>query len=249
MISLKAARCPSCGADIEVNPELEKSICQFCGSTILIQDAIAKIKVEHSGTIKVDGIQGESDLIELAKKHIQFNRTDNALDVIEEVLKSNSYNMDALYLYLKIYKDYLLGISLLDSDRFPDDFRKLPFYYNTFKTRLNYLKELDKEGKYPTEEYYNIINRIEQEVAKVNKKDSEKHAIEMEKYSKKEAIKEWTIRIIRFGVFPIIAFSLVFFDEDRNEFSIWVQIGVMLGVYAVEYLLTRRLFNWILDRF
>lgn len=30
MLKLTAAKCPQCGADIEVNPELEKSICQYC---------------------------------------------------------------------------------------------------------------------------------------------------------------------------------------------------------------------------
>lgn len=36
MIKLQAAKCPQCGADIEVNESLEKTICQYCGTTILI---------------------------------------------------------------------------------------------------------------------------------------------------------------------------------------------------------------------
>lgn len=38
MIKLQAATCPQCGASIEVNEQLEKTICQFCGTTILVSD-------------------------------------------------------------------------------------------------------------------------------------------------------------------------------------------------------------------
>lgn len=249
MINLKAAKCPQCGADIEVNPELERGICQFCGSTILIEDAIEKIQVEHTGTVKIDGIQGENDLIEIAKKHMQFNETNKALNVIEEVLQLNAYNLDALYLYLQIHKEELSFRAYLDAKEFPEEFRsnKIPSYYNTFKTRLNYLKQLDKENKYPTKEYYDILNKIDHEIDEVAKKDAEESEKEYKKYKTKEAIKVWTIRVIRFVIFPIIAFALIYFDEDRNEIEFKLQIGLMVFIYAVEYLLTRRLFNWILD--
>lgn len=42
-MKLTVAKCPSCNANIEVNENLEKAICQYCGSTILIESAIKKI--------------------------------------------------------------------------------------------------------------------------------------------------------------------------------------------------------------
>lgn len=44
-MTLEPAKCPSCGANIEVNKDLEKTICQYCGTTVLIKDAIQKYKV------------------------------------------------------------------------------------------------------------------------------------------------------------------------------------------------------------
>ena len=37
MVKLKDAKCPNCGANIEVNDALEKTICQYCGSTVIIE--------------------------------------------------------------------------------------------------------------------------------------------------------------------------------------------------------------------
>ena len=60
-MKLIAAKCPKCNADIEVNETLDKAICQYCGSTILIESAIQKHKMEITGTIKIDGIQSNSE--------------------------------------------------------------------------------------------------------------------------------------------------------------------------------------------
>ena len=42
---LTSAKCPNCGADIKVNKEEEKTVCKYCKSEILVEDAIAKLKV------------------------------------------------------------------------------------------------------------------------------------------------------------------------------------------------------------
>ena len=44
-MKLIPARCPSCGADIEVNKENETTKCKYCDTRIIIDDAIAKYKV------------------------------------------------------------------------------------------------------------------------------------------------------------------------------------------------------------
>ena len=33
MVELKNAKCPNCGASLQVNEKLNKTICQFCGSS------------------------------------------------------------------------------------------------------------------------------------------------------------------------------------------------------------------------
>jgi len=170
MISLKAAKCPSCGADIEVNPELERGICQFCGSTILIQDAIQKIKVEHTGTIKIDGIQGESELLEIAKKHILVGETDKAYNVLEEILKENPYNLDAIQVYLELReKDLQKYLDMTDEDFSCSDMLTTPpAYYELFKTRFSNLKTLDNNGKYAdvVSKYETMLNSMNEKCEK-----------------------------------------------------------------------------------
>ena len=46
MVQLQAAKCPQCGADIQVNTSLEQAICQYCGTTILVNDEVEKNKIE-----------------------------------------------------------------------------------------------------------------------------------------------------------------------------------------------------------
>ena len=40
MVELKNAKCPNCGASLQVNEKLNKTICQFCGSEVIIKEAI-----------------------------------------------------------------------------------------------------------------------------------------------------------------------------------------------------------------
>lgn len=44
MIKLTAAKCPNCGADIKVNPNLEQTVCSYCGCTILVEGALKVVK-------------------------------------------------------------------------------------------------------------------------------------------------------------------------------------------------------------
>ena len=45
-----AAKCPSCGANIQVDEDTKKCFCQFCGSQIFVEEAIQMIK----GTVQID---------------------------------------------------------------------------------------------------------------------------------------------------------------------------------------------------
>ena len=63
-MTLEPAKCPSCGANIEVNKDLEKTICQYCGTTVLIKDAIQKYQVELTGSVQVDGLKSDKKKFE-----------------------------------------------------------------------------------------------------------------------------------------------------------------------------------------
>jgi DNA-directed RNA polymerase subunit RPC12/RpoP len=47
-MSLKNGKCPSCGANIQVDTGLESAFCSYCGSKIEPKTAVAKMKLELS---------------------------------------------------------------------------------------------------------------------------------------------------------------------------------------------------------
>ena len=100
-MKLTAAKCPNCNADIEVNETLDKAICQYCGSTILIESAIKKYQMEISGTIKVDGIQSYSEKIEIIQKHLKIGNIDEAINILDELLEINPFDEQALSIYIQ----------------------------------------------------------------------------------------------------------------------------------------------------
>lgn len=48
-MSLVAAKCPSCGASIQIPEGQDRCFCAYCGSQILTQAAIAFAKVQIEG--------------------------------------------------------------------------------------------------------------------------------------------------------------------------------------------------------
>lgn len=53
-MSFEAAKCPSCGANIQVPTDTEQANCMYCGRQIFVKEAIQKHKVELSGNVTVD---------------------------------------------------------------------------------------------------------------------------------------------------------------------------------------------------
>ena len=102
MVELKNAKCPNCGASLQVNEKLNKTICQFCGSEVIIKEAIERYKVELSGKIEVDGIQGRNTKIDLAKKHIEIEEYLDAINILYKIVEENKFDVEAYIQLLKI---------------------------------------------------------------------------------------------------------------------------------------------------
>lgn len=101
MIKLKDAKCPNCGSNLEVNDKLEKTICQYCGSTVLIEEAIQKYQIELSGKIEVegkvevDGIKTNKTRLEEAKKHFKVGEYSHAIKLLNELIDKEHFNIEA----------------------------------------------------------------------------------------------------------------------------------------------------------
>ncbi len=58
-----AATCPNCGGNLQLEDSAETGFCQYCGSRIVVKDAIQKYKVEISGRVSMSGISSvENDI-------------------------------------------------------------------------------------------------------------------------------------------------------------------------------------------
>lgn len=68
MVKLVSAKCPSCGASLKLSKEDEKTRCEYCHQTIIVDDAIACYKLKISGTISVERIASNSELIDAANE-------------------------------------------------------------------------------------------------------------------------------------------------------------------------------------
>lgn len=91
-MKLEIAKCPNCGATLDVDAEREQVYCQYCGNLIMISDAVQKYKMEVSGKIElggnvaVDGIKTIKAREEKAELFISMGKFIDALTAYEELL-------------------------------------------------------------------------------------------------------------------------------------------------------------------
>jgi len=55
-MELRQGKCTSCGANINVNPTLQVEICQFCGNTYLVENAIQHVQYNNTNCNNVTHI-------------------------------------------------------------------------------------------------------------------------------------------------------------------------------------------------
>ena len=110
MINLVPAKCPSCGASLELDDNLKRTECKYCKTTIIVDDAIAKYKLEISGEVKVDGISGKEELLDNANAKFEMNNYNEALNDYWEYAKK----------YPRDYRGYY-GIIKCNLERIKND--------------------------------------------------------------------------------------------------------------------------------
>ena len=93
MVNLVPAKCPSCGAQLELDDNMKRVECEFCKSTIIVDEAIQKYQVELTGKVKTT--KDYSDKIETARKYMKLKKYDDAERIIKDVLKEDELNLEA----------------------------------------------------------------------------------------------------------------------------------------------------------
>lgn len=83
------AICPQCGAQIEVNQNLEEGMCNYCGTKIIIKDVIQRIKIVGNPTVE--------NYLKLAEREYDDNNYAEALEKYEKVLEIDPDNWKAVF--------------------------------------------------------------------------------------------------------------------------------------------------------
>ena len=102
MIKLVSAKCPNCGANIEVNKNDDTTRCSYCNSAIIVEDAIAKYKIEVSGKVEVDGISGRNTKLKTVRNHIKVREYNEAHNLLYEIIQNDPFDVDAYIERIKL---------------------------------------------------------------------------------------------------------------------------------------------------
>lgn len=176
-MKLTDAKCPNCGANIEVNENLERAMCQYCGSTVMVKDAIEKYKIEISGKVEIDGIKGRNKKLDIAKKHLKLKEFTEANTLVNEIIAEDKFDVEA-YCYYCVIRMHFLENRKFD---FNNSEKNDKGDYNTFRDMLNAyerLKVIDENneaGKY--------LGEYKDKIEEINNFENEKNEISFNYYS------------------------------------------------------------------
>ncbi len=143
-MKLVPAKCPNCGAELELDDNLKRTKCEYCKTTIIFDEAIQKYQIELNGKIKTT--RDYSDRIETAEKYIKLKKYDNAKRVIREVFEKDELNLEAKKVFIK-----LLAIDIDELIIENEDILVSPYLYtirDNMLIELNELDVLDEESKF-----------------------------------------------------------------------------------------------------
>lgn len=73
MVKLESAKCPNCGANLKLSKEDETVKCEYCQQTIIVDQAIACYKLKISGTVSIEGIETNKELVFAANQLLDMN--------------------------------------------------------------------------------------------------------------------------------------------------------------------------------
>ncbi len=154
------AKCPNCGANIDVDEEQETTKCEYCGDAILIDRAIEKYKIE----VKVTNLPDLNNLLVLGERAYTGQDYSNAYEYYKKAIMLDPYNY-IVVLRLALSKAFIdnyddIDLSLLETkiiDSIEISLGDKEKYKRIVSESLECVKHLEKESI----RYYesNILNK------------------------------------------------------------------------------------------
>lgn len=145
MVKLVSAKCQNCGSLLKLSKEQEKIECEYCRSTIIVDEAIACYKLIVSGNVSVQGITTNAELIESANELLNMN----------EFLKAKRKFLEFSEKCTNDYQGWI-GLLICRTRNFKIRDNNIMFENDINKYREHFFKVAPEEIK---KQYFEIIDR------------------------------------------------------------------------------------------
>lgn len=94
-MSLVSAKCPNCGASIQVDNERKEAFCSYCGSKVKVQEAIGRVKIDNSEEL--------ANLYQVARRAKEQDNSENAAKYYDMILVKDPNSWEANF-YVVYYQ-------------------------------------------------------------------------------------------------------------------------------------------------
>ena len=203
-MALVAAKCPQCGANLNVDETKDACVCEYCGTPFITEKAINNYNVSVTNQNNFDGAtinvskqeQNNDNLMELAELAYKSGKRDEALQYIDKILA-----VDISYLKAWVYKANFLSsgneqyLCFLNAAKYAkNETEQKEYKLEYFKRKLPILLdhvEIEPEGTYYHKIPYEkkITGQAREDVA--TDKDIQDFIIEKALEVKAEKCEEW----------------------------------------------------------
>ena len=109
-MSIVNAKCPNCGASIQLDDERKEGFCSYCGSKVEVEEA-QKLMIQ--GTVKVDTSDELANLYQIARRARDTDNSENAHKYYDMILVKdpNSWEANFFVTYYQAMQCKIAGIA------------------------------------------------------------------------------------------------------------------------------------------
>ncbi len=150
-MELKEAKCTNCSGVLQLDPSNEKGKCMYCGSEVIVADAIKQFKGE------VDGVATTKSSLQRAKQCMDDNNFDAATKIYKKILEFapthheawwglflNEVAVAEYYLEIKGHNNYNTSQYLSSLRQAIDNYGKRAIEYSPDNIKEDYKKTIEE---------------------------------------------------------------------------------------------------------
>lgn len=220
--------CPNCGANFDMNGDLDFGVCNFCGTKI----AVDKTIVEHRGTVSVKGVADTDALLDRVQLFIEDGNFEEAKCYCERVLDLNPRDH-----YAYIMK--LLAQTQCKSREQLGSLTKPLQTYDSYQKAIRFAPE---DVKNQLQEYNNrTLNRFEKVKAQKLSEIAQLRSGINDRKQKVKRARFWTKAFNSLRILIVIISSLITLLIAVAAKKVgWILIGIPLMIAGLVFITIKK---------